>query len=272
MKFASRDGATARTLAVTAPGWRIGGTGGGFVSARPATPAGVASPNGSPRGADPADGPPATSKTTTALYKSGDEIFGPGLGIGLIYIVRTGCVRLYKSLPDGRTINVGILGPNTVFTQEVDPDCLSSGSAAEALVESTISIVAANDLADLISRTPELATALVHGMSRRLSEVQLLAEHVLSRDTSVRLATTLLALARELGRPTAGGMTAITLQVTHLMLASMVGSNRVTVTRKLLDFQELGAVKPLARNSLAVNPEKLIAYIQAGAVKEAERA
>ena len=139
MKFASRDGATARTLAVTAPGWRVGGNGGGFVSARASLPAGVASPSGAPRGAEPADCPPATGKTTMALYKGGDEIFGPGLGVGLIYIVRTGCVRLYKALPDGRTINVGILGPNTVFTQEVDPDCLSSGSAAEALVESTIS-------------------------------------------------------------------------------------------------------------------------------------
>ena len=110
-------------------------------------------------------------------------------------------------------------------------------------------------------------------MSRRLSEVQLLAEHVLSRDTSVRLATTLLALARELGRPTAGGLTAITLAGDapdagqHGWLKPVLPS-----TRKLLDFQDLGVVKPLARNTLAVNPDKLIAYIQAGAAKEADRA
>lgn len=268
MKFASREGATARTLAVTAPGWFTGPRDGepamsipGSTSQSPRqAPAGASSPS-SPGGSQTME-----SKTTTIVVNRGKEIFGPGRGAGHVYIVRSGCVRHYKALPDGRAINLGLLGPNTVFTQDVDPDGLSSGTSAEALIDSTVSVIEAEDLVDLIQRAPELATAVVHGMSRRLFELQTLAEHLLARDTSVRLATTLLSLARGFGRPTADGLTAISLPMTHQNLANMIGSNRVTVTRKLLELQELGAVRSLGRNSIAVDPDRLLAHAQAATV------
>ena len=265
MKFASREGATARTLAVTAPGWYAGtiSSSASNSSVRPVSSARANGENGGHANGH-ANGLTSLSKTATVAFNRGQEIFGPGGGAGLVYIVRSGCVRLYKSLPDGRAINLGLLGPNTVFTQEVDPDGLSSGSAAEALVDSTVSIVGVDDLAELIQRTPELATAVVHGMTRRLSELHMLTEHLLARDTSVRLASTLLSLSRGFGRPTADGLTAITLPMTHQTLANMIGSNRVTVTRKLLELQEHGAVRSLGRNSIAVAPEKLLAHAQAG--------
>ena len=267
MKFASREGTTARTLAVTARGW---------YARSPGKPMGVADPpnparsplqgsSGSERVANPVAARAGTSTTNTVAYARGQELFGPGRGSGRVYIVRSGCVRHYKALPDGRSINLGLLGPGTVITQELDPDGLSSSTAAEALVDSTVTVVDAEDLVDLIQRAPELAPAVVHGMSRRLSELQILAEQLLARDTSVRLASTLLALARGFGRPTAEGLTAITLPVTHQQLANMIGSNRVTVTRKLLELQERGAVKSLGRNAMAVAPERLLEHAKSAA-------
>ncbi len=264
MKFATREGATARTLAVTAPGWYAGVRERDAVdpfSARGAQPPRQA-PAITGRSSSTGGSQNGATKTTTVTYNRGQEIFGPGRGAGRVYIVRSGCIRHYKALPDGRAINLGLLGPNTVFTQESDPDGLSSSTAAEALVDSTVSVIEADDLVDLIQRAPELATAVVHGMSRRLSELQTLAEHLLARDTSVRLATTLLSLARGFGRPTADGLTAIALPMTHQSLANMIGSNRVTVTRKLLELQESGAVKSLGRNSIAVDQGKLLAHAQ----------
>jgi CRP-like cAMP-binding protein len=278
MKFASREGATARTLAVTAPGWYAGSVGSGTSVPSPSLPRRSTHANGNGTHVNGngqasnhahGNGLSSLSRTSTQAFNRGQEIFGPNGGQGLVYIVRTGCIRLFKSLPDGRSINLGLLGPNTVFTQEVDPDGLSSGSSAEALVDSTVSVVEADDLAELIRRAPELASAVVHGMSRRLSELHALTEHLLARDTSVRLASTLLSLSRGFGRPTADGLTAITLPMTHQTLANMIGSNRVTVTRKLLELQDQGAVRALGRNSLAVSPEKLLAHAQAGSVGEA---
>ena len=68
--------------------------------------------------------------------------------------------------------------------------------------------------------------------------------------------------------PTADGLTAITLPLTHQSLANMIGSNRVTVTRKLLELQEQGAVRSLGRNSIAVSPDRLLAHAQAATTQD----
>ena len=204
-----------------------------------------------------------TSGTSTASFLAGRGIFDPDHGHGMVYIVRTGCVRLYKPLPDGRAINLGILGPNTVFTQEDTSNGIASGAVAEAMIDSTISIVPVDELANVIASSPELAAAMVTGMTRRLTEVQTLVEHLLVRDTSVRLAVTLMNLAARFGRPAAGGMTVITIPLTHQGLANMVGSNRVTVTRKLVELQEKGLVRSLGRNAFAVDSAKLRELAQA---------
>ena len=199
-------------------------------------------------------------RSPMTTYRAGERIFTAGSGEGLVYIVRSGCVRLYKTLNDGRSINVGLLGPNTVFVQEDSADGLASGAIAEALVPSDLSIIAARDLASLIAAEPELCSAIVTGMSRRLTELQTLVEHLLVRDTSVRLSVTLLNLAAKFGRPCGGGLREITMPLTHQGLAQMIGSNRVTVTRKLAELNDLGAVRTLARNSLAVDVGLLRAY------------
>lgn len=275
MKFTARDGSTARSFAVasnTAPRI-VAGTSGAAAAMRASNQSDGMNPYGAPpTQLRPSSGassptPPSSSRKrqqrpTTVTFSRGNIVFSPGNGEGLIYIVRGGCVRLYKTLPDGRTINLALLGPNTIFTQEDGSDGLASGATAEALVDSTLSIVEADDLAELIADSPELASAVIAGMTRRLTDLQTLVEHLLVRDTAVRLATTLMALAARFGNPTADGMTAIGLPLTHQSLANMIGSNRVTVTRKLLELQEKGLVRSLGRNALAVAPDDLRAFAQ----------
>jgi CRP/FNR family transcriptional regulator len=276
MKFAARDGSSARTLAVTrspsqqraaqpSPRPRASAPG-AHLETRSASAqrAGIGAAkrlaNGGNGGA--ANVRARAQRQTTVNYRKGDDIFTPGHGGGLVFIVRSGCVRLYKVLPDGRSINLGLLGPNTLFTQEESYDGLSTGATAEALTDATLSVVESEDLAGLIAESPDLASAVVTGMTRRITELQTLVEQLLARDTSVRLATTLLALATRFGRPTADGMLAITLPLTHQSIANMIGSNRVTVTRKLLELQEDGAVRSLGRNALAVNTDVLRRHAQ----------
>jgi CRP/FNR family cyclic AMP-dependent transcriptional regulator len=270
MKFAARDGSAARTLAHTSapPSQRpaVPATGWYAMGASPTASGRVV--NAQTRGLGDDGGAMATSRrrsgaTSTVTYLRGQQIFTPGEGQGLVYIVRSGCVRLYKTLPEGRSINVGLLGPNTVFTQEDTGDGIASGAIAEALVDSTLSVVETDELASIIAESPELAAAIVTGMSRRMTELQTLVEQLLVRDTSIRLATTLVTLASRFGRPTADGLVAIALPLTHQGLANMIGSNRVTVTRKLLDLQEGGYIRSLGRNAIAVDIDRLRLRIHA---------
>jgi CRP/FNR family transcriptional regulator, cyclic AMP receptor protein len=265
MKFAVRDGSGGRTLAMTsrspqrsyvhsAPAFAMRYTP-NQLNAVPVAP--KREVNDLRRGSTDLGGADTQESSLNSTFRTGEEIFSPGLGDGYVYIVRTGCVRLYKPLPDGRSINLGILGPNTIFTQEEEINGVASGAVAEAMVDTTVSIVAVDDLGSAIEKSPELAGSIVTGMSRRLTELQTLVEHLLIRDTSVRLSVTLMNLATRFGRPAAGGMTAITLPLTHQNLANMIGSNRVTVTRKLFELQELGLARSLGRNAVAVDIEGL---------------
>jgi CRP/FNR family transcriptional regulator len=203
-----------------------------------------------------------STRATTTSYAKGQHILDPGDGYGLVFIVRAGHVRLYKTLADGRAVNVGLLGPNTVFAQEERNDGIASGITAEALTETTLAIVPVDDLAAMIAESPELASGVVHGMTRRLTELQTLIEQILARDTSVRLLTTLVTLARGFGRPSADGLTAIALALTHQSLANMIGSNRVTVTRKLTELQDQGLIRSLGRTEIAVDVERARLYIR----------
>lgn|GEM_PF-1864134 len=271
MKFAARDGSAARTLAHTAaptasrdqrqvtPGWYAVNVANSAPARTMVAPPRYRSDDGND---SPANGRRRSSATSSISFLRGQEVFSSGQGQGFVYIVRSGCVRLYKVLPDGRSINIGLLGPNTVFTQEDSADGIASGATAEALVDSTLSIVETNELASIIAESPELAAAIVAGMSRRMTELQTLVEQLLVRDTSVRLATTLISLATRFGRPTADGLVAISLSLTHQGLANMIGSNRVTVTRKLIELQESGGVKSLGRNAIAVDIERLVQHVQ----------
>jgi CRP/FNR family transcriptional regulator len=264
MKFAARDGSRARTIAgaSSTATRRIEAEDGPHpLSDNDGDPRGssAGSPGGSARlragdlvgGGSRDGGRPRQPRPTTTTFQKGEVIFAPGSGFGLVYIVRAGCVRLFKILPDGRSINLALLGPNTIFTQEDGFDGIASGTTAAAIVDST---------AALIAESPELAGAVVAGMTRRLTELQMLVEHLLVRDTSVRLATTLLSLASRFGRPSADGTVTITLPLTHQNLANMIGSNRVTVTRKLQELHEEGVVRATGRNALAVNLDRLRAH------------
>lgn len=253
---AVRGSSNVRIVANESPRWQPTGAIG---AVRPPAPTHPRSANGSEAHGQPAgsENRARSRRPRTVEFAKGQEIFRPGQGHGQVFIVRSGFVRLYKTLPDNRSINLGLLGPNTVFAQEETYDGLSSGAVAQALVDSTLSIVDAEDLTALIAESPDLAVAVVHGMNRRLTELQTLVEQLLLRDTAVRLVTALYTLAKNFGRPTADGLTAIALPLTHQALANMIGSNRVTVTRKLIELQRDGIVRSLGRNAIAVRLDRL---------------
>jgi CRP/FNR family transcriptional regulator len=203
---------------------------------------------------------PMRDRIGAKSYKAGSTIFGPLEGQNRIYIVRQGWVRVYKTLPDGRAITFALLGPNSIVSQE-SPDM--SGSTAEAFVDCVVAEADIAAVVDLVARAPQLASAIICGLQRRVTQLHGLIEQLLVRDTSMRLAATLLMLVDAFGEPMLDSeYSRITTTITHQFLANMIGSNRVTVTRKLLDLQSENHLKSLGRNSIAVNVTSLRNYLK----------
>jgi CRP/FNR family transcriptional regulator len=217
----------------------------------------------------PADPPPVshanghTPTARTVSCRAGQKLFGPGGGGGAIYLLRSGCVALYKSLPGRRSICVGLLGPGDVFLQE-NPrhGLLVSGVSAEVLVDATIAMFDLEALPRLMSAAPEIATAVLSGFSQRLTSVQGLVELLLSRDITLRLGSVLLVLANRFGEQGQDGFSDITIPMPHKLLARLIGANRVTVTRVVTEFRTAGLADSHGRNQISVHPERMLAYVQ----------
>ncbi len=197
----------------------------------------------------------------TETWAAGATIFGPSEGDGSVYLVRSGCVRLFKRFTDGREISVGLLGPNTVFTQEETGVDSSSGISAVAMVDSTVSRVPFDELAGAIADAPELAASMISGMNRRLTEVQALVEALATASMPDRIAFMLLQLANRFGKPGVDGMVVIEQPLGHRALANMIGAHRVTVTRQLQKLEEAGMVRSDARNQLSVDVDRLRSHL-----------
>jgi CRP/FNR family transcriptional regulator, cyclic AMP receptor protein len=148
-----------------------------------------------------------------------------------------GRVRLYEILPDGRAITLSILGVNDVFAQSNNQNNYFHDIYAECMKESIVASIQESALEMLMEQSPLLGSRIIYSFSQQLSQSQVLIEGLLGRDVSLRLINILLKLALEFGTAE-GNRVTIDLGLTHQELADMIGSNRVTVTRKLLELQK----------------------------------
>jgi CRP/FNR family transcriptional regulator len=178
-------------------------------------------------------------KYTAVTLKAGEEI-GPLYDAEMrFHAVESGKVRLYNLLPNGRTITLSILGESDVFFQWRAETGSLSCLCAEAMAPSRVIGVSEKDLIELLGSQPAAAVDVITNFARRLTESQVLIEDLMNNSVNLRLYRTLIELAREFGRQLNGpNSVLIDMQLTHQRLADMIGSNRVTVTRKLLELQK----------------------------------
>jgi CRP/FNR family transcriptional regulator, cyclic AMP receptor protein len=193
--------------------------------------------------------------SVTIGYEPGETICTREDRDPILYCVRSGHVRLTEPLPDGRMVTLSILGAGGVFgTVDVPP---RHGISAEAMTHCDVTLLHASQLSALVRIAPEAVHAVIASLTAQLRDARALVAHALAHDTSVRLVTILLTLADAFGEAASGGKTLIAYPTTHQNLADMIGANRVTVTRKLIELQKADLIVPERRNMLLVDASGL---------------
>jgi len=174
--------------------------------------------------------------------RAGDEISPLYEGEMKFYFVDYGTLRLYNLLPNARCITLSILGKSDVFVQwRAEAQSLSC-LCAEALLPSRVISVGERDMSEVLAVQTSAAIDVITSFARRLTESQVLIEDLMNNSVNVRLYRTLLELAKQFGKPE-GAHSVIDYPLTHQRLADMIGSNRVTITRKLHELQERGIIE-----------------------------
>jgi CRP/FNR family transcriptional regulator len=168
----------------------------------------------------------------------------------LFYLV-SGRLRIYNLLPNGRMVTLAMLGPNDVFVQWRAEDRSLSCICAEAPARADVIAIDERRIPELLAAHPAAAIEAMAGFARRLTASQALIEDLMNDSVDLRLYRTLLEYAREFGRSEEGA-TVIDVPLTHQRIADMIGSNRVTVTRKLQELQSAGIIETRRNSTIAL--------------------
>jgi CRP/FNR family transcriptional regulator, cyclic AMP receptor protein len=163
-----------------------------------------------------------------------------------LIVIQRGQVKLVLFGEGGRQMTLGTLGPGEFFGEISAFDGRERGVSAIAVEDTTVLILARDELFEHLSRFPATAVSFLMEMSRRMRRQHELIASLALSDVGQRLAKTLVQLAREDGAEGEGGLI-LHRRPTQQELANMVGSCRETVSRALTGFPRRGLVQPRGR-------------------------
>jgi len=112
-------------------------------------------------------------------------------------------------------------------------------TAAEAVSDTLLYQIYRNSFLQICNSFPSVAVRVSSLISRRLIKLEEKFQIAVSRDVSSRIAGVLLDLAEGFGKTSEGGV-AIKLPLTHLEIASLIGSTRETTCVTLNKFRRNG--------------------------------
>jgi CRP/FNR family transcriptional regulator, cyclic AMP receptor protein len=168
--------------------------------------------------------------------------FDQGDATKVVYLIKTGRVRIARNTADGKEVTVAILGPGDMFGEDALFGGIERTTVATCMEETLICRAHADDLFGLLAGNSALALNVAQMLSDRLGDASATIEDLAYAKISDRLVNLFDRLAGELGRPTGEG-TFLDVRLTHQDIASIIGSTRETVSLEMNQLVRAGAIK-----------------------------
>ncbi len=195
-------------------------------------------------------------------YPRGQVITGPDADPDLIYLVKSGRVKISTYSPDGKEQILALLERGDLFG-ELAPDEMSAQAHVEAFDACIVCTVQRTLFEDIIRNAPEVALRVIRVLARRLRTAEQEIEDLALRDVPGRLSALLLRLAEEYGERHDRGIR-LSLRLTHQDLANMVGSTRETITALINRFRDEGLLMVEHRILVILDRDRLRAIAHRG--------
>src|ERR1700677_389500 len=142
---------------------------------------------------------------TMELLPKRATFFDQGDATKVVFLIKTGRVRIARNTADGKEVTVAILGPGDMFGE----DALFGGgertTVATCMEETLICRAQADDLFALLAGNSALALNVAQMLNDRLSDASATIEDLAYAKISDRLVNLFERLGGEVGRPTDDG-------------------------------------------------------------------
>ncbi len=178
-----------------------------------------------------------TEIITFKKYRKGMLIFVEGEIGDAFYFVKTGLVKLSKTMEDGREQVLHFVKDGDIFAEILLFDKGPYPATAEVMKDSEIGIIRNSELENFLLDHPQATMQILIVMSKRLRQAQQQIRDLALYSTFDRLIATFLKLAREYGVKTNKGVK-INLALGQQDIANMIGSSRETVARFMADLKK----------------------------------
>jgi CRP/FNR family cyclic AMP-dependent transcriptional regulator len=179
---------------------------------------------------------------TMELLPKRTQFFDQGDATKIVYLIKTGRVRIARTTADGKDVTVAILGPGDMFGEDALFGGVEKTTIATCMEETLICRAHADDLFGLLTGNAALALNVAQMLSDRLGDASATIEDLAYAKISDRLVHLFDRLAGELGTPSADG-TFLDVRLTHQDIASIIGSTRETVSLEMNQLVRAGHIK-----------------------------
>lgn len=196
-----------------------------------------------------------TSMTEVSMAR-GEVLFNEGEPGDRLYVIADGKLKLHRTSPDGRENMVAVIGPGEMFGELSLFDPGPRTTSATTLTETTLLGLGHNDLQPWLNQRPQVASALLQAIARRLRRTNDVLSDLVFSDVPGRVAKQLLELSRRFGVPSDEGIHVVH-DLTQEELAQLVGASRETVNKALADFAQRGWIRLEARAVILIDVERL---------------
>jgi len=183
-------------------------------------------------------------------------IYSPGDPSESVYVVKSGLVRLVRSVQKGRELTLALCERGHLFGESPLFEDGQRHHYAEALLDSEILEIPVSKAKGLFVGNSTLAMKFTTAVWNRRMDSDQRIEDVIFRDVPARLARSLIWLSEKYGE-TNGKGTGIGLRLTHQELASIVGTTRETTTLVLNKFKRDGLIGSAGRSLFIKKPDSL---------------
>lgn len=188
---------------------------------------------------------------TPRSFRRGQLLWSEGDTDGLLVFLKSGRVKIYRLLPNGKAITLYIFGKGSVFGFMPFFDGAPYPAYAQALDDCEAEVISRSGLRQAVQKDPDLAIVLIKHLAQRLRDAFKTIERLQSRGTDSKVAAALGALVEESSN-LAGRPVFVTLPFSSHEYAQSLGLTPESFSRSITHLVEKRILKRLQRNRFQV--------------------
>ncbi|MEW5867926.1 MAG: Crp/Fnr family transcriptional regulator [Chloroflexota bacterium] len=179
----------------------------------------------------------------------------------VIYIIRSGTVKIHVEQADGTDVILAILGPGDVVGEMSLIDSSGRSASVITLEESQLIWMAGSTFQECLRNFLPVSQNLVRILSTRVRLANELIQALATLDVHGRVARQMLAFAERYGRSGDNGDLLIPIRLTQSDIADLVGASRKRVNQVMVTFKQQGYISVDEKSRITVHDRKALARL-----------